>query len=105
MPSTKFREQEAGQATNRERNLPWVPAGFCAFLSLMSLGIQVGFQSNAWVGVFLPFLPLCFYFSGVSVWHLRQEINSCANKSPNCKANSPASRVPSIKRAARGQLL
>ena len=51
--------------------LPWMPATFCAFLSLMALfGPEAG--RNA---VFYSFLPICLLFAGFAAVQLRGEVS------------------------------
>jgi hypothetical protein len=62
----------------REKLGPWVPAIFCAVLSLITvLGDLVGRFTTGVPGavdlVFYCFLPMCFYFAGAYLSQLRQE--------------------------------
>ena len=67
----------------REKLLPWIPAIFCACLSLMTFVSFVvmsrtviavpGFPTMAVLAPFLCFLPMCFIHVGVFMSQLRQE--------------------------------
>ena len=62
----------------REKLGPWLPAMFCAVLSLITvLSDLIGRFATGTTGaadvVFYCFLPMCFVFVGVFVSQLRQE--------------------------------
>ena len=67
----------------REKLLPWIPAIFCACLSLITFVAFVvmsmtviavpGFPTMAVLTPFLSFLPICFLHVGNSLSQLRQE--------------------------------
>ena len=67
----------------REKLQPWMPAIFCACLSLMTfisfvlMSMTViavpGFPTMAVLAPFLSFLPVCFFHVGTSLSQLRQE--------------------------------
>ena len=52
----------------------WMPAAFCAVLSLLALAMQIGSDSGAWKPAFYCFLPMCFFFVGGVTFHLQREI-------------------------------
>ena len=52
----------------------WIPAAFCAFLSLLALSMQIGSDSGAWKPAFYGFLPMCFYFVGAATSQMHREI-------------------------------
>lgn len=52
----------------------WMPAAFCAFLSLMALALQTVSDSRAWQPAFFSFLPMCFFFVGATTSHMQREI-------------------------------
>jgi hypothetical protein len=61
---------------------PWVPMGFCACLSLITLVAQFAVMTvnrkDSWGAVpvvFLCNLPMCFYFVGITVVRLQREIS------------------------------
>ena len=51
---------------------PWLPAVFCAFLSLITLSNCS--NMGPWAPAFFCFLPLCFFFVGAAIWQMRREI-------------------------------
>jgi hypothetical protein len=59
---------------------PWVPAGFCAFLSLVTivsnlwLTVVIGRDYGGWAIGFLCFLPMCFFFVGALTSQMQREI-------------------------------
>ena len=62
----------------REKLGPWLPASFCAVLSLITVSGNLITQSitgttDACSVVFYCFLPMCFYFAGAFLSQLRQE--------------------------------
>jgi hypothetical protein len=52
----------------------WIPAAFCAFLSLLALSMQTGSDSGAWKPAFYSFLPMCFFFVGAVTSQMQREI-------------------------------
>jgi TRAP-type C4-dicarboxylate transport system permease small subunit len=53
----------------------WVPALFCGFLSLITLGSVLFAPSSAALApVFLCFLPMCFFFVGSAIRNMQREI-------------------------------
>jgi len=52
----------------------WTPAAFCAFISLLALGMQIGSDSGAWKPAFYCFLPMCFFFAGAVTFRMHREI-------------------------------
>ena len=59
----------------KKSHLPWIPAVFCTFLSLMALMAAV--ISHLLVGMipFLSFLPMCFFFVGSYTSLMQNEID------------------------------
>ena len=52
----------------------WIPAAFCACLSLIALSMQIGSDSGAWKPAFYSFLPMCFFFVGAATSQMQREI-------------------------------
>jgi hypothetical protein len=52
----------------------WIPAGFCACISLIAL-FTPSWSAGALNPVFLSSLPMCFYFVGVVTSELRSEVD------------------------------
>lgn len=53
----------------------WVPAGFCAFLSLIALFAATGSpDAGWWRPAFFSFLPMCFFFTGSVTFQLNREV-------------------------------
>lgn len=65
----------------RRTVLPWVAAGFCTGLSIITicqnLWLTVANRSDTggWAIVFLCFLPMCFIFVGGAMSEMRREIS------------------------------
>lgn len=51
----------------------WVPAGFCAFLSLVAL-FAITRDAQWWRPAFFSFLPMCFFFAGSVTFQLHREV-------------------------------
>lgn len=51
----------------------YMPAAFCAFLSLIAL-VGIGFDGEWWRPAFFSFLPLCFVFVGSASVQMQREI-------------------------------
>ena len=58
----------------KQKVSPWIPAIFCAFLSLLALIMQLGSDSGAWKPAFFCFLPMCFFFVGTATSRMQGEI-------------------------------
>jgi len=58
----------------KQKVSPWIPAIFCAFLSLLALSMQIGSDSGAWKPAFFCFLPMCFFFVGAATSQMQREI-------------------------------
>ena len=63
----------------RDRLSPWIPAIFCAFLSLITvsgnliLDFMNGTARSSGIDIpFYCFLPMCFYFVGAFLSNLRR---------------------------------
>ena len=53
----------------------WVPAGFCAFISLIALfGSISPSDSGWWRPAFFAFLPMCFFFVGSVTTKMYREL-------------------------------
>jgi hypothetical protein len=60
----------------------WIPAAFCAFISLIalfeSIGVSFFFGSTSyqgwWQPVFFSFLPMCFFFVGIGTTQMHREV-------------------------------
>jgi hypothetical protein len=67
---------------------PWLAAGFCAVLSLLTICMIIYLESvnRNYVGdlfmlvVFLCFLPLCFLYVGIGMNQMRNEIMDLRNQ-------------------------
>ncbi|MEQ8765972.1 MAG: hypothetical protein RL885_18785 [Planctomycetota bacterium] len=61
------RYEEVASDTMKGSKVIWLPAGFCAFLSLMKLFLP----GDAGGPAFFSFLPMCFFFTAamqLSLW-------------------------------------
>ena len=55
----------------------WIPAAFCAFISLIVLSASVGStDSNWWRPAFFAFLPMCFFFVGIATAQMHRELRA-----------------------------
>ena len=53
---------------------PWVPALFCAFISLIALVGSIGESGGWWRPAFYGFLPMCFFFVGFAILSMQRQI-------------------------------
>ena len=53
---------------------PWVPAVFCAFLSLIALVGSIGESGGWWRPAFFAFLPMCFFFVGGAILDTQRQV-------------------------------
>jgi hypothetical protein len=53
---------------------PWIPAAFCAFISLMALFASTGEGEGWWRPAFFAFLPMCFFFVGSAMLGMQRQI-------------------------------
>jgi hypothetical protein len=58
----------------------WMPAAFCAFISLLALSMQIGSDSWAWKPMFYCFLPMCFFFVGGTMVDMQREIRELSQR-------------------------
>ena len=81
---------------NKRSVLPWVPLGFCAFLSLITIvaNLWLSWTKRAdiggWAIAFLCFLPMCFYFVGAATSQMQSEILDLRRQLSELQANKPA---------------
>jgi hypothetical protein len=69
--------------TRKQAIRPWVPAGFCAALSVITIAVSLCISvfnrsSNEWLSGlsgFLCFLPVCFVWVGQLLSEMRSEIS------------------------------
>jgi hypothetical protein len=66
----------------------WLPALFCAALSVLALGVWSG-SGDRWTPAFVAFLPMCFLFSGLAssqtsrqVAELQREVAALRSRRP-----------------------
>jgi hypothetical protein len=52
----------------------WIPAAFCAFISLIALFASSGPDAGWWRPTFFAFLPMCFFFVGTATSQMQREI-------------------------------
>ncbi len=68
-------------SARRRALAPWIPAGFCAALSFITIlqslwaAVVNRGDSGGWAVAFLCFLPMCFFFVGVAMTEMRREIS------------------------------
>ncbi len=55
----------------------WMPAAFCAFLSVLALfGATSSGDAGWWEPTFYAFLPMCFFFAGSAMAMMGKEIKA-----------------------------
>jgi hypothetical protein len=54
----------------------WLPALFCACLSVIALTLWARSSSERWNPVFFAFLPVCFVFFGLVTSSMHREISA-----------------------------
>ena len=65
----------------KQKTTHWVPMGFCAALSLITLVAQLFLMPTNAPGSwslaipFLGFLPMCFFYVGATTSHMQSEIH------------------------------
>jgi hypothetical protein len=53
----------------------WIPAAFCAFISLIALFASINSpDSGWWRPAFFAFLPMCFFFVGSATTQMHREL-------------------------------
>ena len=52
----------------------WVPAAFCAFISVIALSGSIASDAGWWRPAFFGFLPMCFIFMGIATSQMQREI-------------------------------
>ena len=57
----------------RQTVIHWIPAAFCAFISLIALFASADPNAGWWRPTFFAFLPLCFVFVGFGTSQLQRE--------------------------------
>jgi hypothetical protein len=65
----------------------WIPAAFCAFISLIALIASVGPDAGWWRPAFFAFLPMCFFFVGVITSQMQSEIRGLRAELEELQAN------------------
>ena len=59
----------------------WLPAVFCAFLSVLALvGVTSSGDGGWWEPAFFAFLPMCFFFAGAVMAMMGKEIKALKEK-------------------------
>jgi hypothetical protein len=64
----------------RERAQPWLAAGFCALVSLMTVAINLWKLESTGMNPFLCFLPMCFVFVAYPIVLMRKEIEELRSR-------------------------
>ena len=65
----------------------WIPAAFCAFISLIALFASVDPAVGWWRPTFLAFLPMCFFFVGIVTSQMQGEIGELRKQLADLKEN------------------
>jgi hypothetical protein len=59
----------------------WVPAGFCAFISLIALFAPISSSDSGWWRpAFFAFLPMCFFFVGTVTKQTHRELRELGRR-------------------------
>jgi|HubBroStandDraft_6_1064221.scaffolds.fasta_scaffold3651512_1 hypothetical protein len=64
----------------RERTQPWVAAGFCAFVSLITVAVNLSRLESTGMNPFLCALPMCFVFVAYPMILMRKEIEELRSR-------------------------
>ena len=65
----------------------WIPAAFCAFISLIALFASVDPAAGWWRPTFFAFLPMCFFFVGIVTSQMQGEIGELRKQLADLKEN------------------
>lgn len=90
------RDQSMISSETRQKLSPWVAAGFCAFLSLITIlqGLYLSVvnhtNTGGWAIVFLCNLPMCFFFVGAAASHVQTEIRELRKQVAELQAEKPS---------------
>jgi len=66
----------------------WVPAAFCAFISLIALFASSGSDAGWWRPAFFAFLPMCFFFVGAATSRMQSEIRDLRKQIVELQGNA-----------------
>ncbi|HEX3726580.1 MAG TPA: hypothetical protein VHV08_10075 [Pirellulales bacterium] len=83
-------------AETKEKLAPWLPMGFCAVLSLLTISSNLYLtlanraDVGGWAIVFLCFLPLCFFFVGIAVSRTQTQICELRKQIAQWEARRPS---------------
>jgi hypothetical protein len=76
--------------TTRQTIGQWIPAAFCAFLSLLALFGSTVSESKWWQPAFFAFLPMCFFFVGAATSQMQREIRDLRKQVLQLRGHPPA---------------
>ena len=66
----------------------WIPAAFCAFLSLIALvGSVRSPDSDWWRPAFFAFLPMCFFFVASATTQMHRELRELRQRIAELELN------------------
>jgi hypothetical protein len=65
----------------------WMPAAFCAFISLIAIFGSVASDAGWWRPTFFAFLPMCFFFVGAATSQMQREIRELRNQFAEMQKN------------------
>ena len=82
---------------NMKKIVFWIPAVFCALLSLIALSESIGFRvffgkyafEGWWQPVFFSFLPMCFFSVGAGTTYLHRELNDLRRRVAELEQRAP----------------
>ncbi|MCX7825415.1 MAG: hypothetical protein N2689_07640 [Verrucomicrobiae bacterium] len=68
----------------------WLPAAFCAALSVIALSAETGRDSGAWRPAFYCFLPMCFVFLALATSRMQREMDDLRRQVAELQQKKPS---------------
>ena len=71
----------------------WTPFVFCALISSIALYASRSLNAEWWMGPFLSFLPMCFFFVGAATWQTQKEVRELRKQLADLQAKQIGSHA------------
>lgn len=71
----------------------WTPFAFCALISYIALYASRSLNAEWWMGPFLSFLPMCFFFVGAATWQTQKEVRELRKQVTDLQAKQVSSHA------------